>query len=204
MKIKIYKLIVGLYEANCYIIKSEESLSGIIIDPGDESERIKKLIKEHNINVKMIFLTHAHFDHILGLNQVKDEAKICLNREDLFLYENLRKQANTFGFSSEPIPPVDLFINDSDIIEIDDIIVNVIHTPGHSPGSCCFKIDNYLFSGDTLFNMGIGRTDLWGGSYEKLMQSINDKIFTLDENIVVYPGHGEKTIIKDEKKSFLI
>ena len=193
----IHTIPVGLYQANCYILRDEQSSSGLIIDPGDEPEKIKNYINEHSITVSSILLTHAHFDHIMGVQGIK--GKICLNKEDLPLYENLKMQAQLFGIEAYDPPPVDIFINEGNIIESDDIKVEVIHTPGHSPGSCCFKVRNNLFSGDTLFRMGIGRTDMWKGSHNQIIRSINDRLFLLDNTVTVYPGHGEITTIGDEK-----
>ncbi|MFC1558624.1 MBL fold metallo-hydrolase [candidate division KSB1 bacterium] len=195
----IHTIPVGIYQANCYILSSEKSSSGLIIDPGDEPEKIKNYLNEHNITVKSILLTHAHFDHIMGVREVKGKAKIYLHEEDLPLYENLKLQAHSYGIDTYDSPPVDAFLNGGNVLESDDIKIEVIHTPGHSPGSCCFKIENNLFTGDTLFKMGVGRTDLWKGSHVQLIQSINDKLFFLDDTTTVYPGHGDITTIGDEK-----
>lgn len=196
---KIYTIPVGLYQTNCYILRSDKSDLCIVIDPGDEPGIIMNYINEHSITISSILLTHAHFDHIMGVREVKGTAKVYLNAEDLPLYENLKLQAQSYGIDTNDPPPVDVFINGGSIIECDDIKVEVIHTPGHSPGSCCFKIGNHLFSGDTLFKMGVGRTDLWKGSHNQLIQSINDSLFLLDDTVTVYPGHGEITTMGDEK-----
>lgn len=194
-------IVVSQFQTNCYVIGFKENSNGIIIDPGDESEKILKLIGENNFNIRYILHTHGHIDHIGATAKTKEitGAKTFLHKDDLSLYENLRVQGETFGMILDKPPLIDEFFKDRDKINFNGIIIEIIHTPGHSPGSVCFKIGNILFSGDTLFNMGIGRTDLWGGSYTKIIKSINEKLFTINDDTIVYPGHGQKTTIGYEK-----
>jgi len=197
----INSIVVSQFQTNCYIIGNEEASSGVIIDPGDESGKILNLIEKNNFNIKYILHTHGHIDHIGGTAKLKEitGARTFLHRDDLSLYENVEVQGEAFGIMIDVAPKIDEFFKEGDKINFNGIIIEIIHTPGHSPGSVCFKIGNKLFSGDTLFNMGIGRTDLWGGSFSKIMKSINEKLFTLNDNTIVYPGHGQKTTIGYEK-----
>jgi glyoxylase-like metal-dependent hydrolase (beta-lactamase superfamily II) len=151
--------------------------------------------------------THAHLDHIMATRYIKEKtnAKILLHKDDNDIYNNLKFQARIFGISTKDPLPVDIFLNDNDEIKIGEkVITKVIHTPGHSPGSVCFYFDKYdtplIFSGDTLFYGSIGRTDLWGGSYTTILNSIKERLFTLKEDTIVFPGHGPKTNIWNEKK----
>ncbi|NVM04758.1 MAG: MBL fold metallo-hydrolase [Candidatus Helarchaeota archaeon] len=197
----INSIVVSQFQTNCYIIGFKEISRGIIIDPGDESEKILKLIEKNNFNINHILHTHGHIDHIGGTAKIKEitGARTFIHRDDLSLYKNLMIQGEAFGMILDEPPEIDEFFKDGDKINFNGIIIEIIHTPGHSPGSVCFKTENKLFSGDTLFNMGIGRTDLWGGSHHKIMKSINEKLLTLNDNTIVYPGHGPETTIGYEK-----
>ncbi len=200
---KLNSVVVGQFQTNCYIIGNKKTSGGIIIDPGDEAENILKIVDENKYIIENILLTHAHIDHIGACGKIKQltNAKIFLHKDDLPLYENLKKQGEQFGMVFDDPPEIDNFIKDGDSIKFEDLAIEVIHTPGHSPGSVCFKIGEILFSGDTLFNSGIGRTDLWGGSTTELLESITEKLFVLDDGTAVYPGHGPKTTITHEKIS---
>ena len=200
----INSLVVGPFQTNCYIIKFEETLTGIIIDPGDESEEIEKNINDNKFDIKYIFHTHGHLDHIAATGDMKKitGAKTFLHKDDLPLYKNLKIQGESFGINLNDPPEIDSFFKGGEKIEFNgNEIIEIIHTPGHSPGCVCFKIGDILFSVDTLFNDGIGRTDLWGGSYDMIIKSINEKLFVLNDNIMVYPGHGPKTTIGYEKSN---
>ncbi len=198
---KINSIVVSEFQTNCYVYWNEKTSRGIIIDPGDEADKIFKFISENNINIDYILLTHAHIDHISAVKNIKEitDAKTFLHKDDLTLYKNLKKQGELYGMILDDPPEIDKFIKDGDNIKFEDLTINVIHTPGHSPGSVCFKNEDILFSGDTLFNLGIGRTDLWGGSLTEINKSITEKLFSLDDEIIVYPGHGPKTDIGYEK-----
>ena len=198
---KINSIVVSEFQTNCYVYWNEKTSRGIIIDPGDEADKIFKFISENNINIDYILLTHAHIDHISAVKNIKEitDAKTFLHKDDLTLYKNLKKQGELYGMILDDPPEIDKFIKDGDNIKFEDLTINVIHTPGHSPGRVCFKNKDILFSGDTLFNLGIGRTDLWGGSLTEINKSITEKLFSLDDEIIVYPGHGPKTDIGYEK-----
>ncbi|GIW21968.1 MAG: MBL fold hydrolase [Candidatus Sericytochromatia bacterium] len=203
----IETIVVGAFQCNCTIIADNDTKEAIIIDPGDEANKILEIVKYYNLNVKYLMHTHAHLDHIMATREIKEKtnAKIVLHKDDNEIYNNLKFQAQMFGFNAEVPLPVDIFVKENDEIKIGNkIISKIIHTPGHSPGSICFYFDKennpVIFSGDTLFSRSIGRTDLWGGSYSTIINSIKNKIFNLREDTIVYPGHGPKTTIWSEKK----
>lgn len=196
---------VGPLQCNCSIIACPETKEAAVIDPGGDPEVILAVLKRHGLTCKYLLHTHAHFDHVLGARAVKEAtgAKICLHEGDKWLYENLAKQGSMFGFKTTDPLPADEYLNDEQAIEVGNIKTKVIHTPGHTPGSLCFSLaedDSVLFAGDTLFRRSIGRTDLWGGSFEQIIESISDRLFRLDDSTVVVPGHGTETTIWEEKR----
>ncbi len=186
---------------NGYLIYFENENAAAIIDPGDEAYSLLNLAQEKQLTIEYILLTHAHIDHIIGVKAIKNatEALIMLHPEDEFLYEGLEDQAEWFGYPAESAPPIDKYLHDNQILNIGEHHIKIIHTPGHSPGSVSFLIENNLFCGDTLFEGSIGRTDLEGGDYDKLIQSIKRKLFILPDDTIVYPGHGSPTTIGREK-----
>ncbi len=197
---------VGPLECNCSIIACPETGEAAIIDPGGDADEIIKAAAEHGLTIKYLLHTHAHFDHVLGSAEIKKKtgAQICLHKEDTWLYENLHMQGSLFGFKIPAQPPVDRYLQDDEELAIGNIKTRVIHTPGHTPGSLCFTLggkESLLFAGDTLFKQSIGRTDLWGGSFEKIIQSIKERLFKLDDATNVICGHGPATSIWAEKKS---
>lgn len=203
----IETVVVGAFQCNCTIIACDKTKEAIVIDPGDEPEKILEVISHYDLKVKYLLHTHAHLDHIMGTRGVKEKAQgeILLHKDDLFIYNTLKNQAAMFGMNAQdPLKP-DRFLEDGEIVSIgEQIKAQVVHTPGHSPGSICFHFDKLdkpmVFSGDTLFAQSIGRTDLWGGSYPQLISSIKEKLFCLEEGTIVCPGHGPKTDIWTEKK----
>ena len=196
---------VGPLNCNCSVFGCTETKEAAVVDPGGDPEKIIAVLEKHGLTVKYLLHTHAHFDHILGSRAMKEKtgAKICLHREDQWLYDNLGMQCGMFGFDySEPLP-VDHYLEDEEDIKIGELKTNIIHTPGHTPGSTCFSLqdkDSVLFAGDTLFAGSIGRTDLWGGSFEEIIKSISTRLYSLDDSTRVIPGHGPDTTIFDEKK----
>ena len=199
----IEKITVGSFSANCYIVGCEKTKEGIIIDPGDEVEKILELINKNGLDIKMILNTHAHIDHSLGIQGLKEKLGVnfCMHKDDLSFLEHLIDQAQFFGLKANFPPKVDRFLEDNDEISFGELKARVIHTPGHTPGGLSFLIEDSIFVGDTLFSGSIGRTDLPGGSYEKLIHSIKSKLLTLKPNTKVFPGHGPPTNIEIERKT---
>ena len=204
-------IVVGPLQCNCAILACERTLEAIVIDPGDEAERILKEITAQNLTVKYVIHTHAHFDHIGATGGLKQKLKttLCLHKDDEQIYNNLPLQGKMFGMEFEAAPPIEKFILDEEILTFGEHQIQVIHTPGHSPGGVCLKLvenDQFLFSGDTLFQQSVGRSDLWGGNHDTLIRSIKTRLLSLDGDTRVFPGHGPSTRIGDEKKGnpFLI
>ena len=202
----IETVVVGSFQCNCTIIADEKTREALIIDPGDEPDKILDLVRHYDLKVKYLMHTHAHLDHIMGTRKVKEktQGEILLHKADNDIYNSLKMQAAMFRFNVEDPLKVDRFIAHDEIISLgENISTKVIHTPGHSPGSVCFHFDKLekpmVFSGDTLFAHSIGRTDLWGGSHPQLLNSIRDRIFSIEESTVVCPGHGERTTVWEEK-----
>jgi hydroxyacylglutathione hydrolase len=199
------QLTVGPFQCNCSILACEETQEAIIIDPGDEANRILSILEKYQLKVKYIVHTHAHLDHVGATRPVfeKTKAETCLHREDLFLYENVPMQAAIFNLQAPPTCPITNFIQDKDVLRFGNHSIEVLHTPGHTPGSVTFHLATestpLLFTGDTLFLQSIGRTDLWGGDYNLILKSIQEKLLQFEDETIVYPGHGPKTNIGFER-----
>lgn len=193
---------VGPLDVNCYIVGCKTTKDVVIIDPGGDVKNILQVLNDDLMRPVYIIATHAHFDHISGVKGLQDATgcQFLLNKNDLPLVENIAKQAEFFGIKAPERPIIDRFIKEGDKIKVGNLHLKVIDTPGHTPGGISLYIDNKAFVGDTIFHGSIGRTDLPGGSYETLISSIKDKIFTLDDNTKLYPGHGPSTTIKYEKR----
>lgn len=197
---RIHMLVVGQLQTNCYIIQSQTE--AVIIDPGAEPERIVRFTKDLGLTPSRIIATHSHFDHVLGVDRVRSSFTIPfqIHRDDLPILESMQARVRQFmGFEVPPPPKVDSYLRDGDVVNFGTEKIRVIHTPGHSPGSISLHGDGYVLTGDALFNQSIGRTDLPGGDLEILLNSIRKRLFTLDDETVVYPGHGSETSISDEK-----
>ncbi len=196
------KIVVGPMAVNCYLIGCEQTKHAAIIDPGDEINAILAPLRENGLTLKTIFLTHGHVDHLtqLQLLQEKTGAEILIHKKDEFLLQDVRHHAMLFGLPDPGTPKPDRFLADGDVMNIGNIQVDVLHTPGHSPGSVTYQIENCLIVGDLIFAGSIGRTDLPGGNFDDLMQSVRTKIFTLPDSILIYPGHGPETTVGHEKQ----
>jgi hydroxyacylglutathione hydrolase len=204
---------VGLLQCNCSIIGDPVTREAVVLDPGDEIHRIMDLLGRHKLAVKAIVSTHAHIDHVGGLKKLHDYtgAPVLMHRDDVPLYQAMEIQAGFLGVEPPPITEVDHFLREGDTLQWGNLAAQVIHTPGHSPGSSCLYLapdagkvtvrTPVLFAGDTLFAGSIGRTDLWGGSTEKIMDSIMGKLLALPDDTVVHPGHGLPTTIGQERSS---
>jgi glyoxylase-like metal-dependent hydrolase (beta-lactamase superfamily II) len=195
---------VGPFQENCYIMGDEKSRIGAIIDPGDEAERILKTAKSTGLEIKFILNTHAHLDHVCGIQEIKEALKIpfYLHKDDHILLQHLPKQAAMFGLRVDKVPDVDFFYGPNAVVDIGGLKARILHAPGHSPGSVCihFESERVVFGGDVLFNGSIGRTDLYGGDFDTLIHSIRTHLFTMADETLVYPGHGPVTSIGHEKR----
>ena len=197
-------LVVGLFAANCYIVGSSSTGQGIIIDPGAEAETILRTVQQLGLSISLIVITHAHIDHVGAVREVqkKTNAAFAVHQAEkgLLLTPPMR-MLTSLGLSPVKSPPrPDRLLKDGDIIDVGDLHFKVLHTPGHSPGGICLLGQGVVFSGDTLFNFGIGRSDFPGGSHERLMTSIREKLMVLPDETIVYPGHGAPTTIGDERR----
>jgi hydroxyacylglutathione hydrolase len=198
---------VAPFYKNGFVVGCERTREAVLIDPGDEVDELLAAIRDSELDVRCVLLTHAHVDHVTGVAVAKDaleDVAVYLHRDDLFLYESVVEQAAMFGFKARRQPPVDHFY-DSSPIEFGDYEVRVHHTPGHCPGGVCLQVGEkgraglHLFVGDTLFARSIGRTDLPGGDYTTLMRSITGVLFPLGDEAIVHPGHGPDTTIGQER-----
>jgi hydroxyacylglutathione hydrolase len=198
----------GPLECNCTVLACADTKDAVIIDPGGEVERIAEIVAHYDLTVRAIIHTHAHLDHILATRDVKQAhgGQICLHKGDTFLYDGIAMQAAMFGWKVQPTLPVERWIEHGDRIEIGKRVLDVIHTPGHTPGSVCFEIRDpdtgpLLFAGDTLFKRSIGRTDLPGGDSKQIAQSIQQRLYTRELDTLVIPGHGPTTTLGDEARA---
>ena len=200
------QLVVSPFQSNCWIFGCDETREGVVIDPGDEAESILESVQNHGLTIKYLIHTHGHLDHVGATAAVQRETKglTLIHEADQIMLDNLPAQAALFGGGDPEIPTVDQYIKEGDLISFGRYVLSVIETPGHSPGGICLKLEGKeqgVFAGDTLFRGSIGRTDLWGGSYEQLMDSIRDQLLPLDDDTPVSPGHGPQTTIGAEKRN---
>jgi len=231
---------VGQLRCNCHIVGDPHTRDAIVIDPGDDAERILEIIARQHLKVSAIVITHTHIDHIVGLHRVHQAtgAPVYMHADDLDLYRMLDMQASWIGWEPPQQVHVDHLLRDGEAIRWGSYQAQVLHTPGHTQGSICLYLPSdtssgvpskmpearaaavaakstefqhrrrpgLLFSGDTLFAGSIGRTDLWGGSFDKIIRSLKGTLLDLPDDTIVYPGHGEVTTIGEERESnpFLI
>lgn len=189
--------------ANCYILGCERTKTAAVIDPGDDADKILMKLAEDSLTVKYIINTHGHFDHVGGNARLKKAtgADLVIHQADASMLADLGRAAGAFGLSAENSPPPDQTVEDGDVISFGDISLQVLATPGHSPGGISLHTDGMVFVGDTLFAGSIGRTDLPGGDYNTLISSIKSKLLPLGDDTIVYTGHGPETTIAREKRA---
>ncbi|ABW19252.1 MBL fold metallo-hydrolase [Alkaliphilus oremlandii] len=195
------KVPAGVYAVNCYVIGDEQTNKAAVVDPGGDVDKIIKVLENNDLELKYILLTHAHGDHIGGLVELRERtgAPVYIHQEDLYMLQNSSVNYSQAISGVKIETNADGFLNDGDRLELGDLTLSIIHTPGHSKGGICIAVGNVLLTGDTLFANSIGRSDLYGGNQEELIQSIKNKLFTLDEDLTVLPGHGPATTIRIEK-----
>jgi hydroxyacylglutathione hydrolase len=204
---------VGMLQCNCSIIGDRVSGEAIVVDPGDEVTRILDLLGRHRLTVKSIVSTHAHIDHVGGLSKLHEYtgAPVLMHAEDIPLYQAMEMQASFLGIAPPPLTDVDHLLREGDSLMWGNFAAKIIHTPGHTPGSICLYVPRdagiellptpQLFAGDTLFQGSIGRTDLWGGSLDEIINSLQSKLMQLPDDTVVHPGHGQATTIGAERET---
>jgi glyoxylase-like metal-dependent hydrolase (beta-lactamase superfamily II) len=199
---RIYTVPVGPFEMNCYLVADDHNPQCLVIDPGDETQRLIDIIEQNNLKPERIINTHNHVDHLLRVAEFKKHYKISFHicEKDLPLLESLQEQALLFGLDETEIPVVDSFVKDGDQFNLGDLNYSICETPGHSPGSICILFPGHVFVGDVLFQDSIGRTDLYQGDYNQLIRSIKEKLLVLPDETIVYPGHGPTTTIGQEKR----
>jgi glyoxylase-like metal-dependent hydrolase (beta-lactamase superfamily II) len=200
----IKMLTVGPFAANCYIVGSSEAKQGMIIDPGAGADTIMRTVQQTGLSISIIVITHAHMDHVGALREVqqKTSARFAIHEaEKGFVFSTPMRMLTSLGVSPVKSPPhPDILLKDGDLIDLSDLHFEVLYTPGHSSGGICLSGHGLVFSGDTLFKFGIGRTDFPGMSHERLMNSIREKLMVLPDETIVYPGHGPPTTIGDERR----
>jgi glyoxylase-like metal-dependent hydrolase (beta-lactamase superfamily II) len=196
---------VGLLQCNCSILGDETTGEGMVIDPGDEIERVLDVLSRYDLKLKQIVVTHAHIDHVGGAMRLKrlTGAPILLNQKDEALLKMLGTQASWIGAQQPEAVKVDQDLADGSSVQLGSYSASVLHTPGHTEGSVClyFEPQQKLIAGDTLFAGSIGRTDLPGGSYEKIISSLHERVLPLPDDVEVTPGHGPLTYIGVERES---
>ena len=202
MNLSVKQFVNGNWRQNCYIVSASTG-ECLIIDPGSSGHEISQMINEQGLQPLAILNTHGHFDHSADNKRLKEVtgAQLLIHPADASMILNQSMGGGMWGLHVDNSPPPDRYLGEGDIITFGDISLKVLHTPGHSPGGISLVTDKMVFVGDTLFAGSIGRTDFPGGDYEGLLRQVRDKIFTLGDDVVVYPGHGPKTTVGRERKT---
>lgn len=197
-------VVVGALGVNCCILGCEETRQAVVVDPGDEVERVLAQVEQRGYRVAAIINTHGHFDHVGGNADLKRKtgAPLVIHQADAAMLGRVAQVAAMYGLPGENSPEPDQFLAHGAELDWGSLKIRVIHTPGHTPGCCCLYLaeQQQLLSGDTLFADGVGRTDLPGGSHEQLVHSITERLFCLPDTTTVWPGHGPATTIGHEKQ----
>ncbi len=184
---------------NNYLLIDEKTKEAALVDCSAVDDSILEELDDNGATLKYIFLTHGHFDHIAGIRPNPD-IKIFMHKADLGWLNKVNNFMPMFGMPEMSIPQIDHFVEDEEIIKLGETDIKVIHTPGHTQGGVCYYADGSLFSGDTIFRECVGRCDLEGGDFNQIVESIENKIFTLPPETVIYPGHGSRTTVEWEKE----
>ena len=194
------KFTVGEMGNNNYLLIDNGEAA--LIDVTGTIPELDAVLKENNAQLKYVFLTHAHFDHIMGLKALQDkyQIKVYMHQDEKEILDGTNNFLTAVGMDTIEIPTVDVYLKDGDKVKVGNAELDVIHLPGHTPGGVGYKYEHWLFAGDTIFMNSIGRTDLPGGDHQTLVNSIKERIFTLDDNVIIYTGHGADTSVEYEKK----
>jgi glyoxylase-like metal-dependent hydrolase (beta-lactamase superfamily II) len=200
--IQIHTLVLGFLQTNCYILADQASREGIVIDPAAEGARLVQWIRSHHLKVGQVLLTHGHYDHIGGVGFLKNElgVKLWIHEKDAEMLGNPDINLSSLLENEGVSYRADGFLEEGQSFKLGTGQIDVVHTPGHTPGSVSFASDHFVIAGDTLFRNSVGRTDFPYGSASQLIETIRTKLFTFDDDVVVYPGHGPKTTIGREKR----
>ena len=195
-------LVVGPLQVNCYLVGCEQTRQAAVIDPGADVDRILAALQRHKLTLKTIINTHGHFDHIGGNRQLSAAtgAELLIHAADRSLLLQAAQHAAIYGLRTENSPEPSATLKDGDLLEVGELQLQVLHTPGHSPGGISLLCGGHLFSGDTLFAGSVGRTDLPGADHSTLIESIRKRLVVLPDATLVHPGHGPDSRIGDEKR----
>jgi len=195
--------VVGPIQSNCYILGCDRTRLAAVIDPGGDADKILITLAKDKLRCFYIINTHGHFDHAADNKRLKEVtgAQLLIHRTDAPMILHQKTSGGMWGMKVDNSPPADRYLEEGDIITFGDLSLKVLHTPGHSPGGISLVTDKMVFVGDTLFAGSIGRTDFPGGDYDGLIRNVREKIFTLDDDVVVYPGHGTKTTVGRERRT---
>ncbi|MEA2022182.1 MAG: MBL fold metallo-hydrolase [Candidatus Caldatribacteriota bacterium] len=198
------RLVVGALDTNCYLVGCKKNRKAVVIDPGAEEEvdTIVNILQDNNFKLKYIINTHGHIDHIAGNRELKSKtlAGILIHKLDAEMLVDANKNLSSFLNQEICSPPADKFLEEGDEITFGLLKLKIIHTPGHTPGGISLILNDIVFTGDTLFAEGIGRTDLPGGSYNDIQKSIKEKLLILGDDKIIYPGHGPSSTIGEERR----
>lgn len=201
---RMSRLVVGPVSTNCYIVSNEKTKEAFIIDPGEEADRIEQKLKEEQLDLKAILLTHGHFDHMMAVNELleKHQVEVYIGEKELELLGDPYQNCSGSMMNCPYIAKAHKTLKDNDVLELAGMTIRVLYTPGHTSGGVCyyFEAENVLFSGDTVFCQSVGRSDLPTGNGRVLQESIRKKIVPLPEDMQIFPGHGDSTVLSYEKK----
>jgi glyoxylase-like metal-dependent hydrolase (beta-lactamase superfamily II) len=201
-KLVVHQMSVGPLQVNCFIVSCSKTKQAVVIDPGEEGERILHVAEKQDVKICKVVNTHGHFDHIgANLHIVeKTGAELLIHADDLPLLQNARNHAEVYGLSVAASPEPDRLLGQGDTFQVGELSFRVFHVPGHSPGGICLLTEGHLFVGDVLFSGSIGRTDLPGGDFDSLVEGVRERLFALPDETIVHPGHGPDTTIGRERQ----